>query len=126
MIQQLIFDAGYPAASMRERLYVSDSDSGEAMCGLLVYTASGDTEGSMGGLVRQAEPRRFINTFSRILERAQWCSLDPVCSETRSGDNGLNQAACHACSLTPEVSCELRNIFLDRSLVAGSDYSYFR
>lgn len=126
MIQQLIFDAGYPAASMRERLYVSAADSEDAMCGLLVYTASGDTEGSMGGLVRQAEPGRFVKTFARVLERAQWCSLDPVCSETRSGEDGTNQAACHACSLIPEVSCELRNLYLDRSLVIGSDYSYFQ
>jgi hypothetical protein len=126
MIQQLIFDAGYPAASMRERIYVSASDSREAMCGFLVYTASGDTEGSMGGLVRQAEPSRFISTFGRVLERAQWCSLDPVCSETRSGENGMNQAACHACSLIPEVSCELGNLHLDRSLVIGSNYSFFR
>jgi len=126
LIQQLIFDAGYPAASMRERLYVSGADSEDAMCGLLVYTASGDTEGSMGGLVRQAEPSRFVNTFARVLERAQWCSLDPVCSETRSGEAGVNQAACHACSLIPEVSCELRNLYLDRSLIIGSNYSYFR
>ncbi len=126
MIQQLIFDAGYPAASMRERLYVSGADGEASMCGILVYTASGDTEGSMGGLVRQAESRRFLNTFGRVLERAQWCSLDPVCSETRSGEDGLNQAACHACSLVPEVSCELRNLYLDRSLVVGSNYSYFQ
>jgi hypothetical protein len=126
MIQQLIFDAGYPAASMRERLYLSDSNANESMCGILIYTASGDTQGSMGGLVRQAEPSRFISTFGRVLERGQWCSLDPVCSETRSGDAGVNQAACHACALVPEVSCELRNLYLDRSLVVGSHYSYFR
>ena len=126
LIQQLIFDAGYPAASMRERLYVSDSKAEEAMCGILIYTASGDSQGSMGGLVRQSEPARFITTFGRVLERGQWCSLDPVCSETRSGEAGVNQAACHACSLVPEVSCELRNLFLDRSLVVGSNYSYFR
>ncbi len=126
LIQQLIFDAGYPAASMRERLFVSDAHANEAMCGILVYTASGDTQGSMGGLVRQSEPGSFVKTFGRVLERGQWCSLDPVCSETRSGEAGVNQAACHACSLVPEVSCELRNLFLDRSLVVGSNYSYFR
>src|SRR3546814_2352700 len=56
--------------------------------------------------------------------QAAWCPNDPVCieSEPQSID-GLNLAACHACCLAPETSCESQNLLLDRSLVVGSDRS---
>ena len=42
---------GYPASSIRERIYVDYEDS---RFGLLLYTASPDAEGTLGGLVAQA------------------------------------------------------------------------
>jgi hypothetical protein len=36
------------------------------------------------------------------------------------GYDSLNYAACHACTLLPETSCEMRNCLLDRVAVAGT------
>ena len=53
--------------------------------------------------------------------RAGWCSADPLCIESEaSGVDSLNLAACHACCLLPETSCEEMNVFLDRGLLVGA------
>ena len=53
--------------------------------------------------------------------RTAWCSADPLCIESGpNGVDGLNLAACHACSLLPEVSCEEMNLLLDRALLVGT------
>ena len=59
MIRQLETRSGYPAASLKDRIYSKiDGDSGrEAMAGVLIYVAVPDTEGSLGGLMSQAEPQ---------------------------------------------------------------------
>jgi hypothetical protein len=36
-----------------------------------------------------------------------------------AGVESLNLAACHACVLLPEVSCEEMNVLLDRGLLVG-------
>lgn len=115
LMRQLCFEAGYGAASIRERLYV-----GPKRVGLLVYTADGDSEGSLGGLVRQGRSDRLPGTIMAALERAAWCSNDPICSEMPAhGLAGLDLAACHACALAPETSCTHFNVLLDRTLVTG-------
>ncbi|WP_249353895.1 DUF1998 domain-containing protein [Rhodococcus sp. USK13] len=116
LIDQLSLDAGYPAASLRERLYVDDD-----MAGILVYTASSDSAGSLGGVASQAEQKSFATVVDQGLRRLSWCSSDPVCIEvSASGTDALNLAACHACVLVPETSCELNNTFLDRALLFGT------
>jgi len=116
LIEQMSLDAGYPAASLRERLYVSNE-----MAGLLIYTATSDSAGSLGGLIAQTRPGRLAALVLEALGRAAWCSADPVCIEsTGSGADGLNLAACHACSLLPETSCEEKNTLLDRGLLIGT------
>ncbi|MFC1770053.1 DrmB family protein [Nitrospirota bacterium] len=63
LINQLTFECGYSSASLRERLYVSSS-SEHPMSGLLIYTAAGDSEGTLGGLVKMGEMfllRRFLD-----------------------------------------------------------------
>jgi hypothetical protein len=52
------------------------------MCGLLIYTASGNSEGTMGGLIRQGRPERLEATLRRAMSHASWCSVDPVCIES--------------------------------------------
>ena len=55
-----------------------------------------------------------------MLQEASWCSSDPLCSDSMSqGYNSLNYAACHACTLLPETSCEARNCLLDRVAIVG-------
>ena len=122
LMNQLTFECGYSSASLRERLYVSPPP--RPMAGLLIYTAAGDTEGTMGGLVRMGRPEHLTRLVVQALEGATWCSADPVCMEVGSmsgqGPDSCNLAACHNCALVPETACEQFNRFLDRGLVVGS------
>lgn len=121
LINQLSFDCGYGSASLRERLYCDFSDPSRPMHGFLIYTASGDSEGTMGGLVRQGKPGRLETTLRRALKHAAWCSSDPVCIESKGqGSDNSNLAACHGCCLLPETSCEEGNRLLDRALLIGT------
>ena len=120
LIRRLAFDCGYAAASLRERLYCSPRDSAVPQAGILIYTAAGDAEGTLGGLARQAEPARLTATLAAALQDAAWCSTDPICMESSGqGLESLSLAACHACALVAETSCIHMNSFLDRGLVVG-------
>jgi MrfA Zn-binding domain len=122
LIGRLIFECGYATASLRERLYVSH-DPEAPMAGVLIYTAAGDSEGTLGGLVRMGEPGYLEPTLLRAIEKARWCSTDPVCMESGAvggqGPDSCNLAACHGCALLPETSCEYFNRFLDRGVIVG-------
>ena len=121
LIRELETEAGYPAASLKERIYCS-SDSNAPMSGILVYVAVPDVVGSLGGLGELAEPNRFLRMMTRVFDHAEWCSLDPACSEHEGqGPNLLNRAACHACALVPETSCIYGNMLLDRAFLKGSE-----
>ena len=92
----------------------------EPMAGILVYVAVPDVVGSLGGLMEQAEPERFLRLITAAFEHASWCSLDPVCAENEGqGPDQLNRAACHACALTPEPACSYGNVLLDRGFIKG-------
>ncbi|MGI5411259.1 DrmB family protein [Streptomyces chartreusis] len=118
LINQLTLECGYSSASLRERLYVSPGTHG--MNGLLIYTAAGDAEGTLGGLVRMGEPGRFEGVIKNAIDNARWCSSDPVCiGSPGQGPDSCNLAACHSCALLPETACEEFNRFLDRGLVTG-------
>ena len=91
------------------------------MAGVLIYTTVADIVGSLGGIVESAEPKEFLTLMDGAFKHAQWCSLDPVCTEHEGqGPGWLNRAACHACSLIPEPSCDYGNVFLDRVFIKGS------
>ena len=116
LIDQFSLEAGYPTASLRERLYVDQDQAG-----ILIYTATTDSAGSLGGLIAQAQTARLESALLAALGRASWCSADPVCMESDGqGVDGLNLAACHACALLPETSCEMFNVLLDRGLLVGT------
>lgn len=118
LIRQLETEAGYPAASLKERIYCSTGKT--QMAGILVYVAVPDVAGSLGGLAELAEPRRFLSLLSSVFDHAGWCSFDPVCSEHEGQGPGLlNRAACHACTLVPETSCAYGNTLLDRGFIKG-------
>jgi len=123
LMRQLSFECGYSSTSLRERLYVSTKPE-VRMGGILIYTASGDCEGSMGGLVRMGEAGNFARVMDAALEGARWCSSDPVCTESGvlggQGIESLNIAACHCCALLPETSCEHFNSYLDRAMVVDN------
>jgi len=116
LMRQLSFNCGYNLASIREKLFVFEDNAG-----ILLYTAQGDSEGSLGGLVRQGEIDLSGKLITQAIERLVWCSNDPICSEMPdNGLEGLNKSACHACAIVPETSCTHLNTFLDRNLVINS------
>lgn len=122
VINRLTFECGYSTAAIRERLFVSNLETAP-MAGVLIYTAAGDAEGTLGGLVRMGKHKSLEPMLRRALEAATWCSVDPVCMEVgRGGGQGpdsTNLAACHSCALVPETACELFNRFLDRACLVG-------
>ncbi len=127
LTNQLVFECGYSTASLRERLYIS-ADTSSPMAAFMIYTAAGDSEGTLGGLVRLGRPERLGPVIQRALARASWCSADPVCSEHLGGQGSqlANLAACHACVLLPETSCETINQGLDRAMVVGAPEARMR
>ena len=91
------------------------------MCGVLIYLATSDAEGSLGGLISIAnDPNRLHIILNNMLHKALWCSADPLCcNSTKQGFHSLNYAACHDCVLLPETSCEFRNVLLDLISIVG-------
>lgn len=123
IMNQLTFECGYSSAALRERLYIS-SNASSPMSGVLIYTADGDSEGTMGGLVRMGKQIYIEPVIKKALDSAKWCSSDPVCMEMGNskgqGPDSCNLAACHNCALVPETACEEFNRFLDRGIVIGT------
>ena len=120
IINQLSFECGYGSSSIRERIYCEKTGNEFDMCGVLIYTASGDSEGSLGGLVRQGLPGRIEDTIVDAIKNAFWCTSDPVCIQsTGQGPESCNLAACHNCAILPETCCEHGNRLLDRGVVIG-------
>lgn len=122
LMNRLTFECGYSSAALRERLYVSDCTK-KPMAGLLIYTADGDADGTLGGLVRMGKHGYVERVIRSALQDATWCSADPVCGEIGGsggqGPDSCNLAACHNCALVPETACEHFNRFLDRVTVVG-------
>ncbi|MFM9859733.1 DUF1998 domain-containing protein [Pseudoxanthobacter sp. M-2] len=132
LITEVAIDCGYPASSLKERLYLMPSMPGQPPdCGILIYTASAGNQGTLGGLVEVT--RRFPAVLKSALDRLALCSGDPICADHEPAhaaeDRALHGAACHGCLLIAETSCEQRNVFLDRSLLvptlAVSGCAYF-
>jgi hypothetical protein len=118
LMRQLTLESGYSSASLRERLYVRDAPN--PMAGVLVYTGTSDADGTLGGLERQGMPNRLEPAIRAAIRSAEWCSSDPLCIEgLLSSQEGFSHAACHACVLAPETSCEHFNRFLDRATLVG-------
>lgn len=126
LIRSVSLECGYSVASLRERIY-----SGPQMGGILLYTATPDSDGTLGGLVQQGEEERFRRVIQRAVDEAGWCSSDPLCIRGNASlSEPLNISACHDCLLLPETSCEEFNRLLDRALLVGTpdepDVGYFR
>lgn len=121
LINQLSFECGYGSSSIRERIYCEKTTNKYGMYGVLIYTASGDSEGSLGGLVRQGTKGHIEDTIRDAIRNTAWCSSDPVCIQSLGqGPESCNLAACHNCALLPETCCECGNRLLDRGTVVGT------
>ena len=120
LMRQLTLSCGYSSASLRERLYVSE-DPEFPMSGLLIYTASADSDGSLGGLERQGRATIMDEIVPAAIHSSAWCSNDPLCiQDICTFSDPQNLAACHSCMMTPETSCEEFNVLLDRAALVGT------
>lgn len=118
LIRQLSLECGYSSSSLRERLYAAEGDG--AMAGLLIYTASADADGTLGGLVREGRADRLERIIAEAIDACKWCSSDPLCIASISTlSDATNLAACHCCAMVSETSCEEFNRFLDRATLIG-------
>lgn len=122
LMRELEYVCGYPASSLSERLFVS-----ETMHGFLISAFDG-TVGYLGGLSNLCNDLENLNNIiNSAIFRATDCSSDPICIESEGqGVGQLNLAACHSCTLTPETTCELSNLYLDRKLVVSKEYGFFK
>ena len=115
LITAVALECGYPASSIRERVYALP----QIGYGVLLYTGSSDAEGTLGGLIEVG--RRIAGSIRGALELGRLCSNDPVCAqhapESLHERRFLQGAACHGCLLLAETSCEQQNDLLDRALV---------
>jgi hypothetical protein len=127
LLQSIALSSGYALNAIRERIYV---DADGKRYGILLYTASPDSGGTLGGLVQQA--RSIVTHLTDALRNGALCSNDPICAQHSADDHlegrELHGAACHGCTLIGESSCEMYNDFLDRALVVpviGNDTAAF-
>lgn len=118
LMSELSLECGYPLSSLKERVYSSGAGQADRY-GLLIYTSTAGGQGTLGGLSGVAP--RVGELLTRAMKRLELCSNDPICAEhSPNGDHDdrhLHGAACHACLLIPETSCEARNTRLDRGLL---------
>lgn len=116
LMTAISLECGYPASSLRERIYTLPG-----RYGILIYTGSNDSEGTLGGLVMAG--REISRHLRRALDMGGLCSNDPVCAfhePSRHDQQPLLGSACHGCLLVAETSCEQRNEFLDRALLVAT------
>lgn len=122
LIREFEYVCGYPMSSLQEKLYVNDN-----MSGFLISAYDG-TDGYLGGLTKLCNNLdKLQDIITSAIQRSKDCSLDPICYENEGqGIALLNLAACHSCTLVPDTSCEMSNLFLDRRLVVDKEFGYFR
>lgn len=133
LIREMSFYAGYNEASLKERIY---STSGDKMRnGILIYTSSSSSEGSLGGLVKLGNIETFEELIENAIKRSDSCSRDPICGETDpvlseskgiSSGMQLSGSSCYSCTLLPETSCQNFNNLLDRWMLKDPKDGFFR
>lgn len=115
LIKELCEVSGFSLGSIRERLYMIHNENNEInQCSILLYTSGPSSDGTLGGLVRQATKIQIGKIVDRAIAAQDMCSNDPVCHDHHPNSDEPNGAACHSCVYLPETSCELRNYLLDR------------
>ncbi|WP_413990548.1 DrmB family protein [Labrys okinawensis] len=121
LMAELALECGYPISSLKERIYASGAGQPERF-GILIYTSTAGAQGTLGGLSGMAE--RLPEILAKAVQGLELCSNDPICADHHAGtdldERPLHGAACHACILVPETSCEARNTRLDRGLLVST------
>ena len=114
LMRAVSVEAGYSASSIRERVYLGRTGD-RPSAGILLYATQSGTEGTLGGLT--ALVSTFNDYLSTALSFAGSCSSDPLCGDSVVQAGRTQGAACYACCLVSETSCEHRNMWLDRNIV---------
>ncbi|WP_176477555.1 DUF1998 domain-containing protein [Mesorhizobium sp. WSM3866] len=121
LMAELALECGYPISSLKERIYASGAGQPDRF-GILIYTSTAGAQGTLGGLSGMAE--RVPEILAKAVRDLELCSNDPICADHHAGtdldERPLHGAACHACVLVPETSCEARNTRLDRGLLVST------
>ncbi|MBZ9916582.1 DUF1998 domain-containing protein [Mesorhizobium sp. BR1-1-12] len=121
LMAELALECGYPISSLKERIYASGAGQADRF-GILIYTSTAGAQGTLGGLSGMAE--RIPEMLAKAVHGLELCSNDPICADHHAGtdldERPLHGAACHACILVPETSCEARNTRLDRGLLVST------
>ena len=124
LIRELAYNSGYGESSISERIYSNDSTNA-----ILLYTSSNSSESSLGGIVRNSNLNDFLMTMKGAINKSRLCSRDPLCMKSTIDEGPihtrLNGAACYACSLLPETSCENFNRLLDRLTLGDKQFGFF-
>ncbi|MFN9291291.1 MAG: Zn-binding domain-containing protein, partial [Planctomyces sp.] len=95
LLTAVSLECGYPASSIRERIYTIPNVG----YGVLLYTGTSDAEGTLGGLIQVG--RRIHEHILNALKMGELCSNDPVCAQHQPANpherRFLHGAACHGC-----------------------------
>ena len=105
LIRSLSDLAGYSASGMQERIYSSGN-----MAGILIFTSSPSSDGTLGGLAEQGS--NFDQILQRAVDRSKNCSSDPLCSSRRPGGTAGNGAACHHMRAPPRTGVRIHEPLL--------------
>lgn len=132
LIREIADYAGYHEASLKERIY---STSNKKMRnGIMIYTSSSSSEGSLGGLIRLGDVKSFEEIIENTVKKSNSCSRDPLCGETNpviaqnegiSSGTQLSGSSCYSCTLLPETSCQNFNNLLDRWMLQDPIDGFF-
>ena len=129
LVRQLSMGSGYHEGDIKERIYHSKNTNG-----VMLYTASVSSQGSLGGLVRIGEGKRFLKILKDSIKQSTRCSRDPMCFENnpekikKAGiiTSNMGGSSCYSCTLLPETSCENFNNLLDRWTISNPEYGFFK
>lgn len=116
LIKALSLYSGYSITSIKEKIYVTDVDTDNPSGGIVLYTATEDEGGALGGLVSLVEENKLKKIFTGVINVSRSCSNDPVCTENRFNPGKYAGASCYSCIAISETSCDHRNLWLDRNL----------
>lgn len=115
ILRILSVSSGYSLSSIRERIYFDIDRYGHARGGIIFYTVQPGADGTLGGLVSLVP--YFGEILARVHQMTEKCSNDPLCREQEFAPGKSNGAACYACTMVSETSCEHRNMWLDRNIL---------
>ena len=115
LIHSLAIRCSYPASPIQERVYAA-----AARFGIFLYTGSPDAEGTLGGLVQQA--RNIEDHLEHAREMGALCSKRPgvrpaPARRRRHGGQAAARGGLPWLRPRRQTSCEIRNEYLDRTLV---------